>query len=169
MRDLGSVLKNRDVILPTNVHIVKAAVSLVVMCGCESWAIKKAEHQQTDAFKLWHWRRLWKVLWTARTSHLSILRENNPEYSLEGLMLELQDSGNLMQTVNSLQKSPMLGKIECRRIRGCQRMRQLDGITKVMDMNLGKLQEMVRARDACVLQSMGSQRVGHDWPTEQQQ
>ena len=148
MTDLGSVLKSRDITLLTNVHIVKAVVSPLVMCGCESGATKKAEHQRIDAFKLWRWRRLLKVPWTSRTSHQSILRENNPEYSLEGLMLKLQDSGHLMQTISSLEKSPMLGKIESGRIRGCQRMRRLDGVTKVMGMNLGKLQEMLRARDA---------------------
>ena len=148
MTDLGSVLENRDITLLTNVRIVKAVVSPLVMRGCESGATKKAEHQRIDGFKLWRWRRLLKVPWTARTSHQSILRENNSEYSLEGLMLKLQDSGHLMQTISSLEKSPMLGKIERRRIRGCQRMRRLDGISKVMGMNLGKLQEMIRARDA---------------------
>ena len=148
MTNLNSVLKSRDVTLPTKVHIVKAMVFPVVIHGCESWTEKKAEHQRIDAFKLWCWRRLLKVPWTARTSHQSILRENNPEYSLEGLMLKLQDSGHLMQTISSLEKSPMLGKIESGRIRGCQRMRRLDGVSKVMGMNLGKLQEMLRARDA---------------------
>ena len=119
------------------------------MYGCESWTVKKSECQRIDAFKLWCWRRLLKVPWTARRSNQSILREINPEYPLEGLMLRLkcQYSGHLMQTDDSLEKSLMLRKIERRR-RGCQRMRWLDGITDAMNMNLGKLQEMVRDRKA---------------------
>ena len=120
MTNLDSVLKSRDIALPTKVHIVKAMVLPVVTYGCESWTVKKAEHQRIDAFELWCWRRLLKVPWTARTSNQSVLREINPEYSLEGLMLKLklQYFGHLMQTDNSLEKSLMLGKIEGRRRRG---------------------------------------------------
>ena len=121
------------------------------MYNCESWTIKKAECQRIDAFKLWCWRRLLKVPWTARRSNQSILREINPEYSLEGLMLKLKHQyfGHLMRTDNSLEKSLMLGNIEGRRRRECQRMRWLDSITDVMNMNLGKLQEILRDREVC--------------------
>ena len=122
----------------------------VVMYGCESWTTKKTEHQRIDAFELWCWRRLLRVPWTTRRSNQSILKEISPEYSLEGLMLKLklQYFGHLMQTANSLKKSLMLGKIEGRRRREHQRMKWLDGITDAMDMNLGKLQEMVKDREA---------------------
>ena len=122
----------------------------LVMYSCEIWTVKKAEHPRIDAFKLWCWRRLLKVLWTARRSNQSILREINPEFLLEGLMLKLklQYFGHLVRTADSLENSLMLGKIEGRRRRGCQRMRWLDGITSAMDMNLGRLQEMVRDREA---------------------
>ena len=128
---------------------VKAVVFLVVMSGCESWTIKKAEHQRVDAFELWCWRRLLRVPWTARRSNQSILREINPDYSLEALMLKLklQYFGHLMQTADSLEKSLILGKVEGRR-RGRQRMRWLDSITNAIDMNLGKFQAMLRAREA---------------------
>ena len=150
MTNLDGVLKTRDITLPAKVHIVKAMVFSVVTYDYESWTIKKTECQRTDAFKLCCWRRLLRVLWTARRSNHSILREINPEYSLEGLMLKpkLQYFGYLMYTADSLGKFLMLGKIEVRRRRGCQRMRRLDGITDAMDMNLSKLQELVRDRKA---------------------
>ena len=127
--------------LPTKVRLVKAMVCPVVMYGCESWTIKKAEHQRIDAFELWSWRRLLRVPWTARRSNQSILKEINLEYSLEGLILKLklQYFGHLMQKADSLEKTLMLGKIEGRRRRGWQRMRQLDGITDSMNMNLSQL------------------------------
>ena len=145
MTNLGSVLKSRDITLLTKVHIVKAMVFPSVTYSCESWTIKKAECQRTNAFELWFWRRLLKVPWTARRSNQSILREINPGYWLEGLMLklQLQNPGHLMQT-DSLEKSLMLGKIEGRRRRGFQRMIWLDGITNAMDVNLGKLRKIVR-------------------------
>ena len=129
--NLDSILKSKDITLPTKVHIVQAMVFPVVMYGCESWTIKKAKHWRIDAFELWCWRRLLRVSWTARRSNQSILREINSEYSLEGLMvkLKLQYFGHLMWRVNSLEKTLMLGKIEGRRRRGCQRTRWLDGIT----------------------------------------
>ena len=147
--DKPSVLKSRDITLLTKVWLVKAMVFPVVMYGCESWTIKKAEHQRTDTFKLWLWRRLLRVPRTARRSNQSVLRDINPEYPLERLMLKLklQYFGHLMRTDDSLEKSLMLGKIEGRR-RGHQRMRWLDGITDAMDMNLGKLRKMVRDREA---------------------
>ena len=138
MTNLDSILKSRGITLLTKVHIVKAMVFPVVTCSCESWAKNKAECQRIDAFELWCWRRLLKVSWTARRSNQSILKETNPEHSLEGLMLKLklQYFGHLIWTADSLVKSLMLGKIEGRRKRGHQRMRWLDGITNTMDMNL---------------------------------
>ena len=149
MTNLGSVLKSRDITLLTKVSIVKGMVSPVVMYRCESWTIKKAVCQRTDAFELWCWRRLLKVPWTGRRSNQSVLREINPEYSLERLMLKLklQYSGHLMHTDDSLEKSLMLGKIEGRR-RGQQRIRWLDSITDSMDVGLSELRELVMDRGA---------------------
>ena len=152
----------------TKIRLVKAMVFPVVMYGCESWTIRKAERPRIDAIELWCWRRLLRVPWPARRSSQSILEEISPEYSTEGLMLKLkfQYFGHLMQRTDSLENTLMLGKIEGRRRRGHQRMRWLGGTSDLMDMSLSKLQELVMARETWHVQCMGSRRVGHHWATE---
>ena len=150
MTNLDGILKSRDITLPTKVRLVKAMVFPVVMYGCESWTIKKAEYRRIDAFELWCWRRLLRVPWTARRSNQSIIKEISPDYSLEGLMLKLklQYFGHLMRITDSLEKTLVLGKIESKRRSGWQKKRWLDSITDSMDMNLSKFQETVKDRGA---------------------
>ena len=164
----SSMLKSRDITLPQKVCLVKAMFFPVVVYGCESWTIKKAERWTIDAFELWCWRKLLRVPWAVKRSNQSILKEISPEYSLEGLMLKLklQYFGHLKRRADSFEKTPMLGKTEGRRRRGQQKIRWLDGITASMDISLGKLWEWWWTGRRGVLQSMGSQRVGHDWATE---
>ena len=168
MTNLDSILKSRDITLPTKVRVVKSMIFSVVVYGCESWTVKKAEHQRIDAFELWCWKRLLQVLWTARRSNQSILKEISPGCSLEELMLylKLQYFGHLLRRVDSLEKTLMLGGIGGRSRRGWQSMSQLDAITDSMDMSLSELQELVMDREAWRAVFMGSQRVGHDLVTE---
>ena len=168
MTNIDRIFKSRDITLPTKVRLVKAMVFPVVMYGCESWTVKKAEHQRIDVFELWCWRRLLRVPWTTRRSNQSLLKEISPGCSLEGMMLKLklQYLAHLMRRVDSLEKTLMVGGIGGRRKRGRQRMRWLDGITVSMDVSLSELRSWWWTGRPGMLRFMGLQRVGHDWATE---
>ena len=168
MTNLDSILKNRDITLPTKVHLVKAMVFPVVICGCENWTVKKAERRRINTFELWCWRRLLRVPWTARRSNQSVLKETSPGCSLEGLMLrlKLQYFGHLMRRVDSLEKTLMLGGIGVRRRRGRQRMRWLDSITDLMHMMWVNSGSWWWTGRPGMLQFMGLQRVRYNWATE---